>query len=361
MLFTLLREAPGRIERRLFPGLRDAEAALPADATDADIALSVWRSLRLEAMQFGEGVEARRVLPGRLTVTLPQLAFDAYAGKRLMSALEASVVSRVTASAGAEGFTFAEGPVRIEFARASEDGRLVRVQVAWPVAATAAAASAGGGPAQAHDGVEGGSAERTYLAFEKAALQADLFALDIISAGRALVVRHFVTLGARSVGFNADGRPVTARPAFRLALSGHVGEAPGWVGMAPEWGVTEWRHTSLDRSTGRRLADLFDAERQSWTTGDETERLTVTDDVVLAVGRSLTSNDIGLPDDHAITSMVHLIFIREPDGRLAVADAGSSNGTLLNGRPLPALDPSILNDGDVVSAGSTLLRVGLCP
>ena len=69
----------------------------------------------------------------------------------------------------------------------------------------------------------------------------------------------------------------------------------------------------------------------------------------LLMGRD-KSNDIVLDDVNA--SRVHAEICLEPQGVWAIADLGSTNGTLVNGREITA---SVLRDGDYITIGMTNL------
>jgi FHA domain len=59
----------------------------------------------------------------------------------------------------------------------------------------------------------------------------------------------------------------------------------------------------------------------------------------------------GAPVDPGI-SRLHLMLLPAPDGSWAVLDPGSANGTLLNGREVPAGDLIPLRDGDRINLGA---------
>ena len=54
-------------------------------------------------------------------------------------------------------------------------------------------------------------------------------------------------------------------------------------------------------------------------------------------------------------SRLHARIIRRPDGRLAIEDFGSTNGTFLNGWRLTVPQP--LTGGDRIQVGGTLLEL----
>jgi pSer/pThr/pTyr-binding forkhead associated (FHA) protein len=59
--------------------------------------------------------------------------------------------------------------------------------------------------------------------------------------------------------------------------------------------------------------------------------------------------------EHPDISKLHARLLVRPEG-LAVADAGSSNGTLVNGARIPLDTPWPLRDRDLVSFGSAHLQ-----
>jgi len=69
----------------------------------------------------------------------------------------------------------------------------------------------------------------------------------------------------------------------------------------------------------------------------------------ISLGRA-DDNDIVLADPYVSK---HHAAIRLVDGKHQISDLGSSNGTLLNGRPLTA--PAVLKVGDKIQVGDTVL------
>ncbi len=65
-------------------------------------------------------------------------------------------------------------------------------------------------------------------------------------------------------------------------------------------------------------------------------------------------------DDPAL-SAEHVVLVVSPDGAVTVADAGSRNGTLLDGTPLRPGEAQPLGSGSLVRAGRTLLAVASTP
>lgn len=63
---------------------------------------------------------------------------------------------------------------------------------------------------------------------------------------------------------------------------------------------------------------------------------------------------IPLPDPKV--SRNHAEFIPEPDDQFSIIDLGSSNGTLVNGIPLPPSMPRLLSGGDEIRIGGNTLR-----
>ena len=73
----------------------------------------------------------------------------------------------------------------------------------------------------------------------------------------------------------------------------------------------------------------------------------------LRLGRS-SSNDICIPDEEL--SRNHCLFEAVGEDGIRLTDLASANGTSLNGRVLDSA-PADLKVGDVISVGSTILRV----
>ena len=71
------------------------------------------------------------------------------------------------------------------------------------------------------------------------------------------------------------------------------------------------------------------------------------------LGRS-SSNDIPIPDERL--SRNHCLFERQGESGICLTDLASANGTYLNGKVL-GNDPEPLKVGDLVEAGSTVIRV----
>lgn len=93
------------------------------------------------------------------------------------------------------------------------------------------------------------------------------------------------------------------------------------------------------------------------TSGEQegTEFPILTDSVSLGRATANASWDIGIQD--RAVSRPHLKIIKQ-DGQWQIIDLNSSNGTLLNNRPLT--DPTPINDGNVIVIGQTtiLFRAG---
>ncbi|MHC4598819.1 MAG: FHA domain-containing protein [Planctomycetota bacterium] len=67
---------------------------------------------------------------------------------------------------------------------------------------------------------------------------------------------------------------------------------------------------------------------------------------MITLGRS-SNNDVVVP--HASVSKLHAIFRVDPSTqRVSISDAGSSFGSLLNGKPLPQGVDTQLNSGDTI-------------
>src|SRR3712207_2671003 len=73
---------------------------------------------------------------------------------------------------------------------------------------------------------------------------------------------------------------------------------------------------------------------------------------IMTLGRD-NNNDIVL--DEPTVSRQHALLLCDADG-LRLIDLESTNGTLLNGVPLPPEQPQRLNDGDLIQLGRVLAR-----
>ena len=62
--------------------------------------------------------------------------------------------------------------------------------------------------------------------------------------------------------------------------------------------------------------------------------------------------DLASPPVDPGISRLHAVLIAAPDGTWAVADRGSANGTLLNGREITAGELVTLHDGDRINLGA---------
>ncbi len=74
----------------------------------------------------------------------------------------------------------------------------------------------------------------------------------------------------------------------------------------------------------------------------------------LSVGRGA---DNALRLGHSSVSKVHATMVLKADGRLIVADTGSTNGTFVNGRRLSYGDASLVEAGDVLGFGEVEIRM----
>jgi len=77
----------------------------------------------------------------------------------------------------------------------------------------------------------------------------------------------------------------------------------------------------------------------------------VLDERVATIGRSAENNLVLL--EHGV-SRHHARLQRDPQGWL-VLDQGSTNGTYINGQPLPAHEPYLLRPGDRIALGNAVL------
>jgi len=78
----------------------------------------------------------------------------------------------------------------------------------------------------------------------------------------------------------------------------------------------------------------------------------------ITVGRAI-NNDIVV--NEANISKVHAYFLRDPAGNYLVRDAGSTNGTTINGNPVGTTNPVMLNSKDVIILGKRLATTFLSP
>lgn len=85
--------------------------------------------------------------------------------------------------------------------------------------------------------------------------------------------------------------------------------------------------------------------------GGTPQRLTLRDEAL--VGRSAAKADVVIGDDASVSGR-HARLVNTPGGVL-ISDAGSTNGTIVNGVPLAG--PRRLEHGDLVRIGQTELRV----
>ncbi len=69
----------------------------------------------------------------------------------------------------------------------------------------------------------------------------------------------------------------------------------------------------------------------------------------ISIGRA-RSNDLALPS--AAVSKLHAHFTVDEDGSVRVTDAGSHNGTMLNGKRLVSGEPVLLTPGDRLELGN---------
>jgi diguanylate cyclase (GGDEF)-like protein len=119
----------------------------------------------------------------------------------------------------------------------------------------------------------------------------------------------------------------------------------------------------MPRSTTTRVVRLADRlERRASEAspclvvlrGDTPGRLLPLDTATLDLGRAVPPP--GVLDDEGV-SRRHARVTRLPDGSLRLADLGSTNGTLIGGRPIDGRG-TLLRDGDEIALGPTvLLRV----
>ena len=128
------------------------------------------------------------------------------------------------------------------------------------------------------------------------------------------------------------------------------------VGVAPEGDGEQWNFRTLSARTVRDampsggivlLRDNFIVVPVKKATDARSFQDT------LLMGRA-TSNDVCVR--HLSVSKLHA-RIRRRDGRLEISDAGSSNGTQVNGSRVDVGDWVFLQSGDTVSLGSCAFHV----
>ncbi|MCL2582354.1 MAG: FHA domain-containing serine/threonine-protein kinase [Streptosporangiales bacterium] len=126
---------------------------------------------------------------------------------------------------------------------------------------------------------------------------------------------------------------------------------------APRPAVREWAAlVTSDRSyyEGVRAANEAEAEVIHFPEQHQDRRVPL-DGQRLTIGRRSRSRniepDIDLSGDFGVSAL-HAILATAPDGSWLVADQGSSNGTQVNGREIPAHEPVPLRDGDYINLGA---------
>lgn len=125
----------------------------------------------------------------------------------------------------------------------------------------------------------------------------------------------------------------------------------GFLGMAMWYMVRDMRLTAASLQAQERAQGalrVIDSEVDGLAMGHLYPLLPVT-----GIGRN-PSNTIVLEDEY--TSGEH-VLISLRNGRWWLEDLNSRNGTLLNGQPLS--DPAVVTTGDVVTIGSTTLKLEL--
>lgn len=125
----------------------------------------------------------------------------------------------------------------------------------------------------------------------------------------------------------------------------------GFLGMAMWYMVRDMRLTAASLQAQERAQGalrVIDSEVDGLTMGHLYPLLPVT-----GIGRN-PSNTIVLEDEY--TSGEH-VLISLRNGRWWLEDLSSRNGTLLNGQPLS--DPAVITTGDIVTIGSTTLKLEL--
>lgn len=149
---------------------------------------------------------------------------------------------------------------------------------------------------------------------------------------------HYVEMDRPRTAAAGEAEPAAARPApVRVpaaAAAEHPAAGLAEVGPAP---LVEQKTTVMPMPGAMATVTVPGVQHDVVLTGDR-----------MTVGR-LKDCDICVSDANA--SRMHAAFVREGAG-WAIEDLGSTNGTLLNGRPTTH---DRLRDGDVVTVGTTKL------
>ena len=136
-------------------------------------------------------------------------------------------------------------------------------------------------------------------------------------------------------------------PAAPAALSG------------PKPGTTAWSVlVACDRVYYMmRLADERFTPTLEFPSDQEERRIPLVGDE-MRIGRRSAGRQVdpeidlaGPPPDPGI-SRLHARLVRRPDGTWALVDAGSANGTLLNGQHVPSGEEVALREGDRMNLGA---------
>lgn len=81
----------------------------------------------------------------------------------------------------------------------------------------------------------------------------------------------------------------------------------------------------------------------------------------LRVGRKDAAEGLAVAIEHPTVSSNHAVLHCDPDNQVfRVEDAGSANGTMLNGRPIAGQGPREVRDGDELRFGAYNAVLKLC-
>ena len=145
-----------------------------------------------------------------------------------------------------------------------------------------------------------------------------------------------------------SGAPAVASPAVALPAAAPAAMAPAATHNAPRASAFDAAATREPSAHEAALESMVLGSARLFSISEQRQyRL---EHRKLTVGRG-KENDIILSDANA--SRVHARFSQDATGKWKLTDLGSTNGTLLNGRPVSS---AILRSGDEVTIGTTVLK-----
>jgi pSer/pThr/pTyr-binding forkhead associated (FHA) protein len=138
------------------------------------------------------------------------------------------------------------------------------------------------------------------------------------------------------------------------------GAGPAPTAPMPKFTPTFWSVVvSADRTYFERMQQnaALPAPGLPFPADSAAQRFTLTG-TRMRIGRRSAARGVepeidlsGPPADPGI-SRLHALLLPAPDGTWALLDLGSANGTLLNGKEIPAGDLTPLHDGDLINLGA---------